>query len=564
MLFTFVCFLYLFGTSYCVGRFFTDHFFRLLPVREYPVTHPVLYSFTGLGVIMVAASFWSLFLPVGLYFNLVLSLVALLCFFARRRSWKATSGLSFLKAHPWLLLFLLCTLLFVLVKASGIITNPDSGAYHLPIVRWTEQYGVVKGLANVHSRLGFNYQYLVLSAVYGFSFLGVPTLHAMNGYVMLLLLVYIVTSFDFLRSRQLSWLDLVRMCILFYVLNMSNAVPSFSPDAPTTFMIVAALLLLLEKMEEGRVARLDEKALLQLLLSIVAVLFKLSALPVLLFGLIYFVPVIRSLKTTLVLVLTVLLAFLPYFIRNYFISGYLVYPFYSLDLFHVPWKVPYKTAVYEKEIVRYFALGLPYGSEYDLKTAIVSWWKYLGISNRMYRYIVMVLLGCVAINLVWVLRTLLGGKVKEKRPYLLFFGLLYASLVYWFMLAPDPRFGNGFIVSFIATNLAFLLYPLLRHKGRVLLPAALSLLVLVEVVMISGYTLSKSYNNLVDKGPIYLLRQAPYPVPDTSAMPLSGNTKRYVVSDTSACWDCPLPCAYSADHYRMIGSSVKEGFLPAQ
>lgn len=508
---------------------------------------------------MVAAGFWSLFLPVGLWFNLVLSAAAMLCFFVYRRSW-GTARLP--KGQTLVLAFGLCTLVFILIKASGQITNPDTGGYHLPLVRWTEQYPVIKGLANVHTRLGFNYQYLVLCAVYGFSFLGMPTLHALNGYILLLLIMYLVTSMDWTRRKELSWLDVVKTGILFYVLNMSNAVTSLSPDAPATFVIILALLLQLQKIVEGRFFVWDTTALLQVLLSIVAVLFKLSALPVLLFSLVYLPPVFRSRKMLILLLVTGVVAFTPFLIRNYIMSGYLVYPLYSLDLFSVPWKVPYEKVVYEKEVVKYFALGLPYQSEYDLRTALSSWWSYLGVSNRVYRYIIMVLVGCMGLNLVLVIRIIIGGKMREKLPFLIVFVLLYLSLAYWFMLGPDPRFGNGFIVLFIAVNLAFVLYPLLRGRGRLLLPSVLVLLVLVEAVIVSGRAASRSYYGTDQKG-IHLVQQAPYARPDTISLPLQGEVRRYVVSDSSACWDCPLPCAYDADHYRMRGGDIRDGFEPA-
>ena len=44
----------------------------------------------------------------------------------------------------------------------------------------------------------------------------------------------------------------------------------------------------------------------------------------------------------------------PFLIRNYYLSGYLIYPFPAIDLFDVPWKIPQGVALYDaREIAVY-------------------------------------------------------------------------------------------------------------------------------------------------------------------------------------------------------------------
>ena len=42
----------------------------------------------------------------------------------------------------------------------------DTGLYHAQAIRWIEEYGVVPGLANLHSRFGYNSASFALSAFF--------------------------------------------------------------------------------------------------------------------------------------------------------------------------------------------------------------------------------------------------------------------------------------------------------------------------------------------------------------------------------------------------------------
>ena len=53
----------------------------------------------------------------------------------------------------------------------------DTGLYHAQAIRWIEEYGVVPGLANLHSRFGYNSASFALSAFFSETWLiGRPTL----------------------------------------------------------------------------------------------------------------------------------------------------------------------------------------------------------------------------------------------------------------------------------------------------------------------------------------------------------------------------------------------------
>lgn len=64
-----------------------------------------------------------------------------------------------------LLAFALLAGLWTAARASGPVANYDTGLYHLSIVRWITTYPVVPGLGNLHTRLAYNNSSFLYSAL---------------------------------------------------------------------------------------------------------------------------------------------------------------------------------------------------------------------------------------------------------------------------------------------------------------------------------------------------------------------------------------------------------------
>ena len=77
---------------------------------------------------------------------------------------------------------------FAYGASTGII-HYDTGLYHAQSIRWIEEYGVVPGLGNLHTRLAYNSASFCLSALYSFAFLGGQSYHCVAGFLAFLLAV---------------------------------------------------------------------------------------------------------------------------------------------------------------------------------------------------------------------------------------------------------------------------------------------------------------------------------------------------------------------------------------
>jgi len=555
--------LYVYLTSVAVGK--TALGLSGYDFSEKKVAGNVLFSLCGLTVITVCAGYFSLFSKTGLAFNLILTAYTIF-YWIRKKKFSflpfSFSGNKKDASFYIRIIFLVAALLLILVKAAGPINNPDTGAYHLPSLKWIENYKVIKGIANVHSRFGFNYQYLVLCAVYSFSFLNIASAHAMNGYLMLMSVLYIIGSLDYYRERKLSQQDFIKLIVLFFIINMNNAISSLSPDFPTTVMVITAIFLIVKKIVAKTTYQLDDDAKMIFIISIGALLFKISSIPVFLFSLLFIIPLLKKkFKTFLFLVFIGIIAVTPYLIRNYFISGYLVYPLYKLDIFNVPWKVPKSIIIYEKEVIRSFALGLEYGKPYPpAKELLQSWWSYLKNANSAYPYIIMLLAVCVIMNVSYLIYSFTLRKTGQTKEWFFLSVIFFICLAYWWLNAPDPRFGNGFIVPFIAITVSFF-SGFFRKKFPVFIINGLLIMLSVLCgMMIEGNALS-SVPNSYNKTSYNFITQEAYMRPDT----IRHSTLQrplYFTADSTFCWDACVPCSYSYDKYKYMGKKTEDGFMP--
>ncbi|MEI8278584.1 MAG: hypothetical protein WCG87_02405 [Bacteroidota bacterium] len=558
--------LYIFFTSYCVGLFCIRNIEKLMKDTTgfSNNCHPVLLSMVGLVGITVVAGYMSIFLKTGLVINCLLLAFCFLYVLVKRKQFPSIGISKFsINANSVIVgLLLLSVFVLVLIKSSGPITTPDSAGYHLPFIKWIENYRAIKGTANVHTRFGFNYQYHVLYAVYSFSYLNIPTVHALNGYMMVAIVTYILTSLSFFKVVYLSRLDVMKLIMLFFVLNMGNATSSFSPDFPTATLVILAIIITLEKIELNVDYQYNMNSILMFILSIGALLFKISSAPIFLLNLFYIGVLYKHKKWNvfIALAITCFVSVAPYLIRNYILSGYLVYPLYSLDIFTVSWKVPLPYAIYEKDVIRTCALGITYGSHVPFKEMIISWWHNLKATNTAYIYIVSVLMGCMIMNIVCFLRILIKKQSDQYSGYILLFVVLYSCLLYWWRNAPDPRFGNGYIIPFIAINISLIGYSLFRKMSTMILRGTSAILILLSLVMMKGQSLAKVQNNF-NVVHYNIWKQEPYPKPDTTGRNNSRHMPFYIVPNDKFCWDAPQPCSMCSDQYEYIGATIEEGFI---
>ncbi len=396
----------------CTGNTDADKVCRRRGGRESKHFCPMIrtwdaYFMCGLVSVTVYAQFFSLFSGVGLAANVILCVLCALTVAVNKRAFAETvRRLVFFEAKTFTggdqkgsrmpdhgeqngsRVFRFCAvfglfLLFAYGTSRGII-HYDTGLYHAQSIRWMEEYGVVKGLGNLHCRLAYNSSSFALSALYSMAFLGGQSYHCAAGWLAFLLSVVCLRMRKSLRAGRLRASDFARVMCVYYLVNIFDEMISPASDY---FMVLVAFYMVIKWLD---LSESGERTILPYgLLCVLGVFLMTVKLSAALILLLTIYPACRLIgekrwgETGVYLGMGILTA-LPFFIRNVVISGWLVYPFTQIDLFDVVWKMPKGLADYDAREIQVWGRGYTDVAQFDMpmRQWLPGWFRTLAGSDR--------------------------------------------------------------------------------------------------------------------------------------------------------------------------------------
>ncbi|MCM1174240.1 MAG: hypothetical protein NC341_04225 [Blautia sp.] len=411
------------------------------------------YVICGLAGATVYAQFFSIFAPVGLAANLLLIAICLfIAFLCRKRlregwkllraEWRAEGKASGGKipAKGFLLLFLF--LLYAYGTSRGVL-HYDTALYHAQSIRWIEEYGIVKGLGNLHCRLAYNSASFALSALYGMAFLGGQSYHCAAGFLAFILALVCLGPGDAVRRKRLRPSDFARVACVYYLFIIYDEMISPASDY---FMVLTAFYLVIRWMDlmEEKEKEIFPYAML-CVLGVFLMTVKLSAALIILLVCSPAAALLREKrwKETAVYTGLGLLTAAPFLIRNVLLSGWLVYPFTGLDLFRVDWKIPEGIAAYDAKEIRVWGRGYSDVAKFDMPAGewFPAWFRGLGGMDRLLVCAAMLSAAVFVLRLaLWLVR-----REKEKAGSLFLEGVVSLCFLFWLFSSPLIRYGCVYV-----------------------------------------------------------------------------------------------------------------------
>lgn len=464
---------------------------------------------------------------------------------AARGGWRGELGTAAAAA-----VIVLPVVAWIAFRAS---LNYDTGLYHLQTIKWNQDGAVTLGLANLHSRFGFNSSWLVVATLLDLPRLGRAAILLPSA--MLAACFFLAIAGRLRAGARGSW---ARLCALTVALTYAVAVlvrppdhlrlvgldtlGSPTPDLAVTLIGLYVTLLCLEMLESK-----DERSVgLSVLLSSFALTVKLSAAP-LLAGVVVAVAagsrrggLSRRRMAGLALVGGAVL--LPWVARGLLLSGCVAYPVASSCVTRLPWAVSSEQArAVAGHIASWARRPIALAPGQADAGWFADWWSRFSSSGLA--VVVAVLLGLAA--LLWtagLVARRLGARREEwsgnSLPVWPALGINLIGVAFWFVSAPDPRFGLGYILgacALVATLAAGTLpgaSVLARGLGRCLtvVLVALAARVAVDVAASPARELSAPW-------PVFP------PVGVRTGVIASGQAVT-VPATLDQCWDLPLPCTH--------------------
>lgn len=330
--------------------------------------------------------------------------------------------------------------ILALIIGFDLIRDYDAYLYHLQAIRWAKEGFLHLGIANIHTRLGFQSIWFDLQAMFDLSGVFGYPLPLLNSLVALSSLVFLSNKVLQKRKEWFAYL-VILLFLLFSTLDgpLYYLLRGYNPDIPAAFLTFAYFFVIYEA------KRVDSATLKKLAaLSLLALLIKLSTIPLLLYTAVLIIREIHLSKNAKqfksLFVISIFVLFF-YVYRNVMLTGYLLYPI-SFTQLPVSWAVPQAEVSSLQGVISSWAKIRAVNPEYFSVTNLS--WIPTWLVQQSAQTIVTVLTGTTSsIGLVW-----LTLKKKNKKITLITL-VIWGILLYWFLLAPDIRFGLGILFTAI-------------------------------------------------------------------------------------------------------------------
>lgn len=518
----------------------------------YTIKRDSSYLFAGIAFLTVYAQFFSIFYKVGLLANVLLLLLCVLSILGCGKQMAVHLQQRWKETAPWKagLLFLLF-LIFAYGASTGII-HYDTSLYHAQSIRWIEEYGVIPGLGNLHTRLAYNSASFCLSALFSFAFLGGQSYHCVVGFLAFLLAVVCFSGFmrkDF-KVPVLS--DFIRMMGIYYLLIIFDEMVSPASDYFMVLLVFYILITWLDLLEMKENSYMPYGLLCILCVSVVTM--KLSGALILLLTIKPAVMLIKEKrgKTIAGFLGAGIVTVLPFLIRNVILSGWLVYPFTFIDLFNFDFKIPEGVARYDSQEIQVWGRGYTDVTRYDIPISewMGPWAASLDAINKVFLLLAMGAL----FALVGICVYALIKKKKEMLDFLLIAGCMAASFLFWLTSAPLIRYGCIYlwVLPMLVWGFIYLQISPRVDKYNIYL----AMLLLVGCYKAGAFAMEVAESATAK----YLITQKDYENYETISYELNGYTFYYPENgDQTGYEDFPASPIKAENIFR--GDRIEDGFV---
>ena len=441
MLFVLCNWLYIFITTFLTG-------FGVLYVVEkkfgYQCKRLDAYLIAGLVILTAYAQWFSLFYRVNIEANIILVVACILIVVLLRKelldyarnTWASTS-----KNQKIGVLVLAVVVCYFTSRGHFVY---DTNLYHAQAIRWLEEYGIVKGLANIQSRAAYNSSAFCLSALYSMKYIFGQSMHTLQGFMALILAVMCLDLGKVFKGKKVALSDFAKIGAVYYLSLLYDEITSPSSDYAVMIILFYTVIKWLELLEEKETSTVPYSLLC--VVGVYTMTLKLTAALILI---LLVKPVMMLLKEKKwkeiwTYLLMGILVFAPYLARNVMISGWLLYPFEHLDLFNVDWKVPEVVVSADAFQIKTWGKGI---HAYELYGGVNVWFPNWFRTVLTSTEKLLILADIVALIILFV--SLLIQIVKPKREEwdrLLVFVTVAASYLFWQLSAPLTRYGYAYIL----------------------------------------------------------------------------------------------------------------------
>ena len=519
--------------------------------------------FLGCIALGCISSWLSFFIPLDytylLIFTIVLSFYLLI--FQKNNITKLIKSFNLINPQFTLIhkAALIVSLLLFIYLSSLQPVHGDTQIYHMQLIRWLSEFGIVPGIANLYPRLGLGSNWFNLISFFYYPHVTTENFTYLNAAMVSWFFVWLFSKWHFHYKNSIN-INFKILSIYYFSLLLFSFFDwqLFRDSANSTnydFIVTAFTIIVISYFFEALVNNDERKnfSMIVFVFSLSVISFKFSGIFI---GALLFYHLLFTLSTVKwhYLIIFGFIILSPIFIRNYITTGYPIFPL-PLSIYPPDWQFPKEmTEIFYNYILNSNKLyNTGYQFTINFSATAFNWIPYW-FKGILWKHIIIFFLAISPVIFLF-----LHPKIISNRKRFIGFVLsLLFMICGWFFTAPDPgRFGYGVLLpsAFIFTSIIF--YKFVPYK---IFTLTLGLL----IITITYYTYSKAsilpnpYENLIR--PISYIKPG-YTIYIKDSMMKYHLPKIHDLNWDHRCYFTPLPCITQPNKYlEARGNTIKDGF----
>jgi len=417
---------------------------------------------------------------------------------------------------------------------------------------WTENYSIVPGLGNLHGRLGFNSGFLLLTTLFSYHPDYYPSFYPLNSLCILVFSAWLISRIGKSTSliQTLGILGIIFCIVYFFKLFFPSPTTDLLPGIIICYILISCML---------NEKEFQHRGLALFIVPAFCVTLKLSSAPIILMSLsiivLFFIN--KAYRVSLFLAFIGILVFGPWCLRFIIQTGYLIYPFPSIDIFSVDWKMPIEMVQEERDWI--YSWGkIPGRSPAEVLSMPFSEWFSIWLRSQGHNVWALYILAIISPILLYIF----VDKNRLKSAYLIW-SIAAIGLGYCLSTAPDLRFSFGFVL--VAGFSPFLLcrLDLVKSRYKTIVPFVL-LCIFTLLCLENGIRrISHFHQGNYFLHPIFYegYYSQESEVNDSFYKETINNIDIYIPKKSDQCMDQCIPCTpYLNKGLEMRGNSLQSGF----
>lgn len=299
----------------------------------------------------------------------------------------------------------------------------DNESYYIQTIKWLNEYGFVKGLANLNIAFGQTSGWHILQSGFNFSFL-TDRINDINGFLLAICSFYFVSIFDtkYKAEKQFHWVGFI---VLFNALSF-QFINSPSPDIP--LFLIAQIMFYLFLKENKTIE--DIKTIILLFVFLCFIKITIAPLGLLLLFLFY-----KEQKGIVFCFIISLTFGILWMAKNIILTGYPLYPFDYLSI-RTDWSVPVKLVENINNMIKnHEFLQIKNYKSLSVFEKFMIWIRFGGINSIFNKGIILLFLLVPFVK-----------KIRTITRYKVLYLVLLVHFIFVFIISPQFRF---FLAEFI-------------------------------------------------------------------------------------------------------------------